>query len=60
MTHCTLHPTNMYRIGRCGRFGRRGLAINLVTRSEMRGLHDIERFYGTEIQEMPRNVMDFL
>ena len=56
--HCICIP--MYRIGRCGRFGRRGLAINLVTRDEMRGLKSLEQFYSTEIREMPRNVADFL
>ncbi len=51
---------NNNRIGRCGRFGRHGLAINLVTRGEMRGLQDLERYYSTEIREMPRNVADYL
>ena len=48
------------RIGRCGRFGRKGLAINLISGEETRALKAIERFYSTEIREMPRNVADYL
>ena len=44
------------RIGRGGRFGRRGVAINFVTFNDQRTLRDIEQFYNTEIQEMPREM----
>ncbi|KIK45720.1 hypothetical protein CY34DRAFT_777912 [Suillus luteus UH-Slu-Lm8-n1] len=41
----------LYRISRSGRFGRKGVAINLVTVDEVRILRDIEQFYCTRIDE---------
>lgn len=46
------------RIGRGGRFGRKGVAINFVTEKDKRTLQDIETFYNTRIDEMPANVAD--
>lgn len=37
----------MHRIGRSGRFGRKGIAINFVTRNEIRMIRDIERECNT-------------
>jgi translation initiation factor 4A len=55
-------PTNrenyIHRIGRGGRFGRKGVAINFVTDEDHRTLKDIEEFYNTQIVEMPSNVAD--
>ena len=48
------------RIGRSGRFGRKGVAINFVTKDDCRCLKDIEQFYNTEVEEMPMNVIDFM
>lgn len=57
-------PTNrenyIHRIGRSGRFGRRGVAINFVTSQDLQVLRDIEQFYGTEIEEMPANVAELI
>jgi len=57
-------PTNrenyIHRIGRGGRFGRKGVAINFVTEEDKRALQDIERFYNTQIDEMPMNVADLI
>jgi translation initiation factor 4A len=57
-------PTNrenyIHRIGRGGRFGRKGVAINFVTDDDKRTLHDIEKFYNTRIDEMPMNVADLI
>ncbi|XP_062462623.1 eukaryotic initiation factor 4A-I, partial [Pezoporus occidentalis] len=57
-------PTNrenyIHRIGRGGRFGRKGVAINLVTDEDRRALRDIEAFYNTAIEEMPLNVADLI
>lgn len=50
----------IHRIGRGGRFGRKGAAINFVTPEDTRTLQDIQTFYGTEIQEMPADVADLL
>merc|ERR1719223_640382 len=46
----------IHRIGRSGRFGRKGVAINFVTEEDKRSLQDIEKFYNTQIDEMPMNV----
>ena len=48
------------RIGRGGRFGRKGVAINFVTSDDKRTLSDIEGFYNTTIEEMPTNVADLI
>jgi len=57
-------PTNrelyIHRIGRSGRFGRRGVAINFVRNEDVGTLRDIERFYSTRIEEMPANVGDLM
>jgi translation initiation factor 4A len=48
------------RIGRSGRFGRKGVAINFVTPEDVRTMRDIEDFYHIHIDEMPMNVADLL
>ena len=48
------------RIGRGGRFGRKGVAINFVTSDDHRTLKDIETFYNTQVEEMPMNVADLI
>eukprot|EP00163_Fabomonas_tropica_P033964 TRINITY_DN9228_c0_g1_i2.p2 TRINITY_DN9228_c0_g1~~TRINITY_DN9228_c0_g1_i2.p2 ORF type:complete len:370 (+),score=128.25 TRINITY_DN9228_c0_g1_i2:253-1362(+) len=50
----------IHRIGRGGRFGRKGVAINFVTGDDVRILRDIEKFYNTQIDEMPVNVADLI
>jgi translation initiation factor 4A len=50
----------IHRIGRGGRFGRKGVAINFITRDDERMLKDIEQFYNTQIDEMPMNVADLI
>ncbi|KAL5476226.1 hypothetical protein EMCRGX_G026142 [Ephydatia muelleri] len=50
----------IHRIGRGGRFGRKGVAINFITREDERMLKDIEQFYDTQIEEMPMNVADLI
>jgi len=50
----------IHRIGRSGRFGRKGVAINFVTNDDVRALREIEAFYQTQIEEMPMNVADLI
>jgi len=50
----------IHRIGRSGRFGRKGVAINFVKSDDIRILRDIEQFYSTQIDEMPMNVADLI
>lgn len=51
---------SLHRIGRGGRFGRKGVAINFVTEEDKRILRDIETFYNTTVEEMPMNVADLI
>lgn len=50
----------LHRIGRSGRFGRKGVAINFTTEDDVKILRDIEQYYSTQIEEMPMNVTDLL
>jgi len=50
----------IHRIGRSGRFGRKGVAINFVTTEDVQPLHDIEQYYSTQIDEMPVNINDMM
>lgn len=48
--------TYLHRIGRSGRFGHLGLAINLVTYEDRFNLYRIEQELGTEIQPIPQSI----
>jgi translation initiation factor 4A len=50
----------IHRIGRSGRFGRKGVAINFVTQEDVRNLRDLEQFYNTSVEEMPANIADLV
>ncbi|XP_034950996.1 eukaryotic initiation factor 4A-I [Chelonus insularis] len=50
----------IHRIGRGGRFGRKGVAINFITTDDKRIMSDIEAYYHTHIDEMPLNVADLI
>jgi ATP-dependent RNA helicase len=50
----------IHRIGRSGRFGRKGVAINFVKTDDVKILRDIEQYYSTQIDEMPMNVADLI
>ncbi|KAJ3348061.1 RNA helicase [Entophlyctis luteolus] len=50
----------IHRIGRSGRFGRKGVAINFVKNEDVKILRDIEQYYSTQIDEMPMNVSDLV
>jgi translation initiation factor 4A len=50
----------IHRIGRSGRFGRKGVAINFVTQDDVRMLRELEDFYNTTVEEMPMNVADLI
>ena len=50
----------IHRIGRGGRFGRKGVAINFVTNNDIRIFRDIETYYSTQIDELPMNIADIL
>jgi translation initiation factor 4A len=43
----------LHRIGRSGRWGRKGVAINFITPQDVKKMRYIEEYYSTEIQELP-------
>lgn len=45
--------TYLHRIGRSGRWGRKGVGINFITRRDVPKLKEIEEHYSTQISEMP-------
>jgi translation initiation factor 4A len=50
----------IHRIGRSGRFGRKGVAINFVTSEDVPAMKELEQFYNTQIDEMPMDVADLI
>jgi len=50
----------IHRIGRSGRFGRKGVAINFVTNYDINLLKELQNYYNTQIDEMPDNIQDIL
>lgn len=52
--------TYLHRIGRSGRWGRKGLAINLVTRQDINTMKHIEHHYNTIIEELPENFTKYI
>jgi len=57
-------PTNpenyLHRIGRSARFGRKGVAVNFVTREQSGLLKDLMKMYDTEIKAMPESIAEYL
>ena len=52
--------TYIHRIGRSGRYGRKGVAINFVTERDLEQMTLIKEHYNTKIEEMPQNIEEFL
>ena len=50
--------TYIHRIGRSGRFGRKGNAINFVTPAEKDLLEEIQKFYSTSIEQLPTDLSE--
>lgn len=51
--------TYLHRIGRSGRWGRKGVGINFITRRDITNIKKIEEHYSINIAELPDNI-DFL
>ncbi len=45
--------TYLHRIGRSGRWGRKGTGINLITRRDTIKMKEIETYYQTQVDELP-------
>jgi translation initiation factor 4A len=52
--------TYLHRIGRSGRWGRKGIAINFQTKQDSTKLKRFSDYYHTEIIEMPANFTEHL
>jgi len=52
--------TYLHRIGRSGRWGRKGIGINFVTKRDFRYIKNIEQHYQTQINELPANYRDII
>ena len=50
----------LHRIGRSGRYGRKGVAINFMTYYDTKKLKNIEQYYHTQIEEMPADITNIL
>jgi translation initiation factor 4A len=48
--------TYLHRIGRSGRWGRKGVGINFITRRDVQLIKKIEQHYSTQIDEMPADL----
>jgi len=48
--------TYLHRIGRSGRWGRKGVGINFITRRDVIKMKEIEAHYATEISELPSDL----
>ena len=48
--------TYLHRIGRSGRWGRKGVGINFITRRDVIQIKKIEEHYSTQITEMSENL----
>jgi superfamily II DNA/RNA helicase len=45
--------TYLHRIGRSGRWGRKGMAINFITHYDKRTMSDLENYYRMQITALP-------
>ena len=52
----TRSETYLHRIGRSGRYGHLGLAINLITANDKLNLYQIEQELSTEIKPIPSKI----
>lgn len=50
----------LHRIGRSGRYGRKGVAINFMTKDDERRLHQIEQYYSTIVEPLPADLSRLL
>lgn len=55
-----LKDVYIHRIGRSGRFGRKGVAINFVTQDDINKMRTIQTYYQTSIEEMPADISEFI
>ena len=47
--------TYLHRIGRSGRWGRKGVGINFISNKDIKKLREIEKYYSTQIDALPES-----
>lgn len=52
--------TYIHRIGRSGRYGRKGVAINFITDRDTQNMSEIQTYYNTKVDEMPQDISEYL
>ena len=52
--------TYIHRIGRSGRYGRKGIAINFVSEAEFEKLERIQNYYSTQIEPLPEDIRSII
>jgi translation initiation factor 4A len=52
---CSNKHTYIHRVGRSGRWGRKGVAINFVSRRDIKNIKEIEEWYNVRIDELPED-----
>ena len=55
---CKCKHKYLHRIGRSGRWGRKGVAINFITRRDQSTVKEIQDYYGIEIQPFPTDFVN--
>lgn len=50
------YETYIHRIGRTGRFGAKGIAVNLVTNEEVHKVDSIKKFYNCDIEKVEADI----
>jgi translation initiation factor 4A len=53
-------PSYIHKIGRCARHGRKGMSINFVTTDTIELQRNIEKYYSTQISEMPQDIANYM
>jgi superfamily II DNA/RNA helicase len=48
----------IHRIGRSGRYGRKGTAINLLSNDDMRLMSEIEAYYKITVDVLPQDLSE--
>lgn len=52
--------TYIHRIGRSGRFGRKGTSINFITYEDRQSMRVLQSFYHTQIEPLPENYSNLI
>lgn len=52
--------TYLHRIGRSGRWGRKGVGLNFITRRDVYKIKEIEEYYACEINELPAKLENII